>query len=596
MSGANTLDLDSILVEDRLATQIAEHYQTWNDAKRTVVERWKEIYAYVNATDTRMTSNSSLPWKNTTTIPKLCQIRDNLYANYMATIFPKRKWMNWEGAAADEELKTKKNAIEDYMYYAVDRTEFKSETEKQLLDYIDTGNTFCMPVWYDNMQDSEDGTLKTGYVGPGMRRISPYDIVFNPLATSFYQTPKIIREIKSLGEVKEMVTRMNKNEDTQLGDDLWEYIKGIRYHATNYPETDSDKDFKIRIDGYGSYWEYLNSDYVEVLTFYGDIYDKEEDLFYRNYKIVVVDRHKVVMQKPNPSLLPFPPIFHSGWRKRPDNLWAMGPLDNLVGMQYRIDHLENLKADVFDLIAFPPLKIKGYVEDFEWGPFEKIFVGDDGDVDTLSPDVQALNADVQIANLMALMEEMAGAPKEAMGFRTPGEKTKYEVQRLENAASRIFQSKIAQFEEEIIEPCLNAMLELARRNMSSSTIRAFDSENQAAIFQTLTAVDVTGQGRLRPVAARHFVEQAQIVQNLTNFANSPLGQDEGIKMHISGIEMARLFEELLEVRDRKLVTPYIRITEQAEATRIAQGQQESLMMEQTTPSGLTPDDYDAELQ
>jgi hypothetical protein len=41
----------------------------------------------------------------------------------------------------------------------------------------------------------------------------------------------------------------------------------------------------------------------------------------------------------------------------------MGPLDNLVGMQYRIDHLENLKADVFDLIAFPPLKIKGYVED-----------------------------------------------------------------------------------------------------------------------------------------------------------------------------------------------------------------------------------------
>jgi hypothetical protein len=36
---------------------------------------------------------------------------------------------------------------------------------------------------------------------------------------------------------------------------------------------------------------------------------------------------------------------------------------------------------------------------------------------------------------MNLMEEMAGAPKEAMGFRSPGEKTKYEVQRLESAAS-----------------------------------------------------------------------------------------------------------------------------------------------------------------
>jgi len=190
------------------------------------------------------------------------------------------------------------------------------------------------------------------------------------------------------------------------------------------------------------------------------------------------------------------------------------------------------------------------------------------------------------------MEEMAGAPKEAMGFRTPGEKTKYEVQRLENAASRIFQSKIAQFEEEIIEPCLNAMLELARRNMSRTTIRAFDSETQAAIFQDLTAVDVSGAGRLRPVAARHFVEQAQIVQNLTNFANTPLGQDPSINQHISGIAMAKLMEDLLEVRDYKLVTPYIRLTEQAEAARIMQGQQESLMMEQTTPSGLTPDDYD----
>jgi hypothetical protein len=27
----------------------------------------------------------------------------------------------------------------------------------------------------------------------------------------------------------------------------------------------------------------------------------------------------------------------------------MGPLDNLVGLQYRIDHLENAKADALDL-------------------------------------------------------------------------------------------------------------------------------------------------------------------------------------------------------------------------------------------------------
>jgi len=97
---------------------------------------------------------------------------------------------------------------------------------------------------------------------------------------------------------------------------------------------------------------------------------------------------------------------------------AMGPLDNLVGMQYRIDHLENLKADVFDLIAFPPIKQKGYVEDWNWGPGEKIFMAEDADVESLAPDTTALNADQQIHELEMQMEEMAGAPKEAMGIRS----------------------------------------------------------------------------------------------------------------------------------------------------------------------------------
>jgi hypothetical protein len=83
---------------------------------------------------------------------------------------------------------------------------------------------------------------------------------------------------------------------------------------------------------------------------------------------------------PLPSWLGTAPIFHAGWRSRPDNLYAMGPLDNLVGMQYRIDHLENLKADVFDQIALPMLKIRGDVEDFEYMPAGRVYIGEEGDV------------------------------------------------------------------------------------------------------------------------------------------------------------------------------------------------------------------------
>jgi hypothetical protein len=184
---------------------------------------------------------------------------------------------------------------------------------------------------------------------------------------------------------------------------------------------------------------------------------------------------------------------------------------------------------------------------------------------------------------MSKMEEMAGAPKEAMGFRTPGEKTAYEVQRLENAASRIFQSKISQFEESFIEPLLNAMLELARRNISSlQTIRVWDDEFKLNDFQQLEASDITGAGRIRPIAARHFAEQAERIQNLNNFFGSAVGQDPAIKIHFSTIKTAKMFEEMLDVTDYELVMPYVRMAEQADAQRLANIQEEKILLEAQT--------------
>src|SRR5690606_5203431 len=133
-----------------------------------------------------------------------------------------------------------------------------------------------------------------------------------------------------------------------------------------------------------------------ILTFYGDLYDRETETFLKNHIIQVVDRHKIIRKEPNPTNFGISPIFHSGWRFRQDNLWAMGPLDNLVGMQYRLDHLENLKADCFDLLAFPPLKVSGYVEDFEWGPFEKIYIGDEGDVEVLGTQHNPLQTNLEL--------------------------------------------------------------------------------------------------------------------------------------------------------------------------------------------------------
>jgi hypothetical protein len=237
--------------------------------------------------------------------------------------------------------------------------------------------------------------------------------------------------------------------------------------------------------------------------------------------------------------------------------------------------------------------VKGLVADFEWAPMERIYVDNDGAVELMSPQINTLNINLEIERYETLMEEMAGSPKEAMGFRTPGEKTAYEVQRLENAASRVFQNKIAQFEEQLLEPLLNGMLILAKKYMTTSTIRTIDDKFGAEIFVDVSQSDLAANGRLKPVAARHFAEKAERIQNLTSFFQSPIGMDPVVNVHFSGVKTAQLVEDLLDIEEYDLVTPYVRISEQAEAAQLQNTQQEQVLNVNDAPSGLTPDDASA---
>lgn len=578
---ARTLNLNDVLKPDGLATQIANNFQEWDNFRREWLDQKVEIRDYIFATDTSTTSNDSLPWKNNVHVPKLCQIRDNLHANYMAALFPNDDAITWEGDDESSEAKQKRLTIEAYISNKIRLSGFRVECSKLVYDWIDYGNCFAMTEYvFEVTQDPTTGDRNIGYVGPRMVRISPADIVFNPVAASFEQSPKIIRSIRTLGSLKADI-----EDHPELGylSEIFDKVNQTRHQFTGLTESSFGKERGFQVDGFSSYVSYFQSDYVELLDFYGDIYDRETGAFYKNQMITVVDRSYVIRNKTNPSWFGKSNIFHCGWRLRPDNLYAMGPLDNLVGMQYRIDHLENAKSDAFDLIIHPVMKIKGFVEDFEYGPGERIYIGDDGDVEFQSPDTTMLNADTQIMMYEAKMEEMAGAPKQAMGFRTPGEKTAYEVQILENGSNRIFLNKTSYFEEMFVEPIINSMLELSRRNLSmSDLIRVVDDQFGAVTFQTITKEDITARGKIRPVGARHFARNANIVQTLTQFAASPLGQDPAVNAHISGKAMAKLVEDLLGLERYKLVQDNVRVMEGYETQQLVSAAQNKLA-EQNAP-------------
>lgn len=561
---------------DSLPNCIADTWVKWDAAKANWMEEKQELRQYLFATDTRKTTNSQLPWKNSTVTPKLTQLRDNLHANYMAALFPSEDWFIWEAEEKTEELAEKRKAITAYMKAKLKASKFQLMVSQLIYDYIDYGNVIVGHEYVADIKVNEEtGDTTRLYVGPRAFRVSPLDCVFNPLAASFSDTPFIRRIVKSVGDLMDDVeTKPFLNYDKGVVQKAMDMRRDYREN----PEW--LKNDGLVVDGFGSLDEYISSGMVELLEYWGNIYDPKTGQYHKDMVITVIDRKWILRMEPNKSWTGTKPFFHCGWRLRPDNLWSQGPLDQLVGMQYRIDHLENLKADVFDQIAHPVVKIKGTtVEEFEFGPGEMVFVGDEGDVEFIRPDATALNADMQIRELMDRMEELAGAPKQAMGIRTPGEKTKYEVQVLENAAGRIFQSKVSWFERNILEPLLNSMLEEARRGITlAEEIKVIDPEYGATTFITVTKEDIVGTGKLYPIGARHFAEQAKFVQEMMQTLQ--IAQTiPTVAVHLSGKNIAKALEENFGWAKWNVVKDNVAVFEQAETRRIMNQIQEDLAVE-----------------
>lgn len=576
MANKKPLELSKMFSRDNLAEYISNAWFTFNSQRRGKIEEWKELRNFVFATDTTTTSNAALPWKNSTTIPKLCQIRDNLHSNYISALFPNDNWLRWVAYSPDDAKKEKVSAIESYMSNKIREGGFRPIMSQLLYDYIDYGNSFATVDFITDYQKNDDDSVNVKFIGPVVKRISPLDIVFNPLASSFENSFKIVRSLVSPGELQSL---MSESSDYADFDQVWKNRMKAVDACAGYSSDDFDKAEGMQMDGFGNYYDYLQSGYIELLTFYGDYHDQQTGKLVKGRIVTVMDRMTTIRDIPIPSWLGHAPIYHVGWRTRPDNLWAMGPLDNLVGMQYRIDHLENLKADAMDLSILPPLVIKGDVEEFEWRPGAEIHVDSDGEVTELGKNVQwVIQAENEIQLLEQKMEMYAGAPREAMGIRTAGEKTAYEVQQLQNAAGRIFQEKITTFETELLEKILNAMLETSKRNMIlSDVVQVMDDDLGVAEFVKITKEDITGSGVLRPIGARHFAAQAQLLQNLTGVFNSTIGQL--IQPHTSSRKLAVMIEDILGLSRFDLFRPNVAVFEQQETQRLMGQAQEDLIAE-----------------
>lgn len=561
---------------DDVAKHVSEIWLKLNNERQALLSEWADIRSYVTSTTTDDTEVGQLPWKNKTRLPKLTQIRENLAAYYMAALFPTEDWLRFEGR--DVESHEKANWIEEYVLTKTRMGGYRPEKEKCIYDWIDFGCYFAGIKWvHEKIKSFVTGEEITNYVGPKLFRISPMDCCIDPRASSFEDSPFIWRKMMSIANFIEKYP--------ELKDKVLE-LRG----SSNRDTTDWYKENGFRIDGFTSFDQYLNSGYIELIEYWGDIFITNTQEVLKNRKIVIADRSFTVENIDNPSWNGKKPFSFVPWRNLPENLYGQSPLANLIGMQYRCDHLENLKADTWDQFVHPMVIIKGdEEEDFEWRPGGKHYLPIDGSVEVLRPDgtvLQANNSEIQL--YFQMMEQFAGSPREAMGMRTPGEKTAFEVSVLAQGADRFFQNKLNKLEELGTTVELNLMYEMLVRNMDIADIaRTFNDDEKSLILTTLTKEDVVADGVIHPIGAKHYAARNQRVQELSNMVAAL--QNPQVAPHISGYKFAKAIEEELGFEKYGVVEKDVAVKEQITTQLTAQQlqQQAQQVMGPQAEGGIT---------
>lgn len=531
------------------ATLIDELVKAFDDmanSRQTWLEERDEVLKFLNATDARETVCVTNDFDNSTTIPKLSHIYKNIKSNIIGHLFPSDNWLKWIAHTQASNTKETRETITNFVKGKAKASGLEDELERCAEDLLQCG--ICVGVTYYAREYVSAGMVTDSkistYSGPKLRRVDPLKFYHDAAADSMDKATKAIQELYSYGDLRKMV---DGNEDISITIEQFHEIMEPRKQAaslTMYQRSMLQR--QLERAGFAGALDLASNDKVEMITMFGSFYDASTDTLYDNHKFVIADRRVLISVEPATKWHSTHGLHVGVWDYREGTLAPVGPLNNIVGLQYKIDKLENLRADIFDHIAHPATKEKGDVSVVgrRGAPGARYKIEEDGDISYLHPDVAALNADTQINFTMSIMEDVSCSPREAAGLRTPGEKTKFEVQLLDTGQNRLFRNHVKKFERTFVSPICNDYLTLSRNNMAAEEMEVFDNEIKAPMFTSVTPDMLEADGMLYAVGASITIERANLLQAISTVFNS--GVSSIIAPHVSSLQLALALEDLIE--------------------------------------------------
>jgi len=563
---------------NRTAAAIAMAWFEWNNYRVNARNLWGEIDSYIHATDTSTTSYNETDHK--TMIPVVSEIHEDLNAIMYGTVLPHDDWLGWRGYDLDAVTVDKRKKVLAYIKHLHTVNGFRKTLRQLLDDYHRYGNSFCQVQYQDHSVKDEEGNVVSGYSGATPVRISPYDIVFNPTAASFEASAKVIRRMMSTGEFLQWTDSL-RERGIEVSEDAVERVLSQRNQGTQNTDTSNvQKNNQYIPDGFGTIEQYYTSGFVEVLWFYGDVYDVKTRSVQKGRCITVVDRDTLLFDKQELDCR----IHKASWKPRPDNLWSQGALDNVIGLNYMINHRENSKNDAIDRFMNPDRAFVGDVDEVydEVTGQTKYILPEGGSVTDISPDTTVLSYNNEIEMHLEMARKAARLPQQLSGFRSSGEKTAFEVQSLNDGAFRGFINKAEQFEQEFLEPLITSEIEIAKEYFSS-VVKVLDSDSEG-IFSVLevTKDDLSTNGKLMPYGARRFARALQQQAGLTQLSNTNLSQF--VAPHLDSWNLTQAVNSVYGFEDFQMFRKFASIEEQQQAQQMQALAAEEQVQEFSEPS------------
>src|SRR3990167_3842606 len=295
---------------EEVAVKIAEMWTRYNEQRRLALSANEETRKFLFATDIDSTSAAILPHKNRTHLPKLTEISDSLQGEYHTAALGTPDFFRYM-APIDELEKAQK--IEKWVRQKMEDRKFRDTVGRELIaDYVNFGNAFARIEYVVDV--TPVGT--TLYKGFEIQRISPNDLVFDATARSFSKAPKVMRMMMHIAEVANLPKQFPGSGFKPAA-----IKEAIEYRGQAYLDdwVQVIKDRGLTMDGFSSWDQYFKQDLVELLIYFGDVFNPENGDLQTKRIVYVMDRCHVIRNEPNKAPLGFDSLHHARWRIRTDN-------------------------------------------------------------------------------------------------------------------------------------------------------------------------------------------------------------------------------------------------------------------------------------